>query len=394
MAINGNNIDGSVYRPIQDYDNNPNYINDLDPNINFYNKNTHTFMQGCKYFLEDDLNKVYGDNVNLQTGLSILSHNIRSVPKNLDKLTTYLNNANVPFSVIGLCETWHTQETVDLYGIPNYNTVHSYRQDQRGGGVSLYVHNAISFVHRTDFSCFNDCMECIFIEITGTDVGSNGNILVGLLYRPPSQSLVSFYEQLTQLMTKVTREKKKCYFMGDFNIDIPMDEHNNNTCTLLDIMYSMSFIPLITRPTRITSTSATFIDNIFCNILLNNNTRVNGVLYTDISDHLPVFTISECTQKRHGKGSRIINTRSFRDQNVCLFKALVGSIDWPPVLSQVDTQQSYSIFVDLINTAYDEAFPIRRTFIKNARSNPWITKSLKKCIKVKKQIVCAIQKQK
>ena len=72
MAINGNNIDGSVYRPIQDYDNNPNYINDVDPNINFYNENTHTFMQGCKYFLEDDLNKVYGDNVNLQTGLPIL----------------------------------------------------------------------------------------------------------------------------------------------------------------------------------------------------------------------------------------------------------------------------------------------------------------------------------
>ena len=107
----------------------------------------------------------------------------------------------------------------------------------RGGGVSLYMHNAISFVHRTDFSCFNDCMECIFIEITGTDVGSNGNILVGLLYRLPSQSLVSFYEQITQPMTKVTREKKKCYFMGDFNINIPMDEHNNNTCTLLDIMY-------------------------------------------------------------------------------------------------------------------------------------------------------------
>ena len=46
------------------------------------------------------------------------------------------------------------------------------------------MHNDISFVHRTDFGCFNDCMECIFIEITGTDVGSNGNILVGLLYRP------------------------------------------------------------------------------------------------------------------------------------------------------------------------------------------------------------------
>ena len=113
MAINGHIIDGSAYRPIQDYDNNPNYINDFDPK-NVYNENTHTVMQGCKYFLEDDLNKVYGDNVSLQTGISILSHNIRSVPKNLDKLTTYLNNVNVPFSVIGLSETWHTQETVDL----------------------------------------------------------------------------------------------------------------------------------------------------------------------------------------------------------------------------------------------------------------------------------------
>ena len=90
MEINGNAIYGSLYRSIVDYDNNPNYINDLDPNINLYNENTHTFMQGCKYFLEDYLNRVYGDNANLQTGLSILSHNIRSVPKNLDKLTTIL----------------------------------------------------------------------------------------------------------------------------------------------------------------------------------------------------------------------------------------------------------------------------------------------------------------
>ena len=75
------------------------------------------------------------------------------------------------------------------------------------------MHNAISFVHRTDFSCFNDCMECIFIEITGTDVGSNGKYLLDYCIDLPSQSLVSFYEQLTQLMTKVTREKNKFYFI-------------------------------------------------------------------------------------------------------------------------------------------------------------------------------------
>ena len=47
------------------------------------------------------------------------------------------------------------------------------------------------------------------------------------------------------------------------------------------------FFPLITRPTRITSNTATLIDNIFTNHL--NNYSFSGLLFTDISDHLPIF---------------------------------------------------------------------------------------------------------
>ena len=54
-------------------------------------------------------------------------------------------------------------------------------------------------------------------------------------------------------------------------------------------MYSRMFFPLITRPTRITSNTATLIDNIFTNNL--NNLSVSGLMFCDISDHLPIFTM-------------------------------------------------------------------------------------------------------
>lgn len=56
----------------------------------------------------------------------------------------------------------------------------------------------------------------------------------------------------------------------------------------LNIMYSKMFFPLITRPTIITSYTATLLDNIFINSL--DSFCASGVLFSDVSDHLPVFT--------------------------------------------------------------------------------------------------------
>lgn len=60
-------------------------------------------------------------------------------------------------------------------------------------------------------------------------------------------------------------------------------------------MFSSSFYPLISKPTRITKTSATLIDNIFVNDITQNFKC--GLLFTDISDHLPEFQITNCTNK-------------------------------------------------------------------------------------------------
>ena len=60
-------------------------------------------------------------------------------------------------------------------------------------------------------------------------------------------------------------------------------------------IYTNRFFPLITRPLRITSHTATFfLDNIFVNNCFERSR--SGLLFTDISDHLPVFSVhSDCT---------------------------------------------------------------------------------------------------
>ena len=50
----------------------------------------------------------------------------------------------------------------------------------------------------------------------------------------------------------------------------------------------MNFIPLITKSTHLYSNGNSLIDNIFTNV--NKYLIYNGIIYTDISDHLPIFS--------------------------------------------------------------------------------------------------------
>ena len=58
------------------------------------------------------------------------------------------------------------------------------------------------------------------------------------------------------------------------------------------MMYSYGMFPLITKSTRITTDSATLIDNIFTNNCFQ--VHQNGILCTYISDHLPIFSALPC----------------------------------------------------------------------------------------------------
>jgi hypothetical protein len=94
---------------------------------------------------------------------------------------------------------------------------------------------------------------------------------------------------LNDILINITRGNKLCYIMGDFNLDLLRYNDNVPTQEFIDRLFTYSTLyPLISNPTRITSHTATLIDNIFTNQLSDN--VFNGIVLNDLSE-----CIGKCT---------------------------------------------------------------------------------------------------
>ena len=104
-----------------------------------------------------------------------------------------------------------------------------------------------------------------------------------------------------------------------------------------DTMFSYGFIPLITRPTRVTQSSATLIENIFTNQLVDpHNESMQGILITDISDHYPIFHMTKSIKKREAEVK--ISRRNYNMKNKDKFVQLMSAVDWSAIFAAVDSQ--------------------------------------------------------
>ena len=138
------------------------------------------------------------------------------------------------------------------------------------------------------------------------------------IYRPPSANLHEFLESFQQLLHRVTRDNKMCYIMGDFNLDLLNTDLHSATNEFINALFSHFLYPLISRPTRLTSYSATLIDNIFTNNI--SASHDNGLIINDLSDHLPIFTL--CYTDAHSstiKPKESVAIRNFSSRNINAF---------------------------------------------------------------------------
>ena len=104
--------------------------------------------------------------------------------------------------------------------------------------------------------------------------------------------------------------------MGDYNIDLLKYDTHRLTAEFVDLMFANSFVPTINRPTRVTETSGTVIDNIFTNCYDINSKTVQGILTTDISDHYAVFHVNNRIKSSVDKDQsmiiRIMNEKKYK----------------------------------------------------------------------------------
>ena len=154
--------------------------------------------------------------------------------------------------------------------------------------------NIFSYEVRKDLSFRNEYCECLFIEIA-----DGKPALIAIVYRQHGTDLETFTEFISNKLDIVKSDKQACYLLGDLNINLLRHNVHRQTTDFLDIMYSNGLIPLINRPTRVTSETATIIDHIYSNDLNVTRTTVKGILVTGITDHYPIFNFSQpfgCSQ--------------------------------------------------------------------------------------------------
>ena len=211
---------------------------------------------------------------------SFLNVNIRSLSKNLENLKECIDILKKDFSVIGISETHLKQKPDDYYNLNGYKVEYTNRIGREKGGVCMYVSNQINYKLRTDLCNANSNYESCFIEIECINVK---NIVVGVVYRAHT-CIDNFLADFDPVLKKLNSEKKTVYIMGDFNIDLLKVDTHRPTHDYLELIYSYSLLPTIYKPTRITETTATIIDNILTN---DDNIIKSSILVTDITDHLP-----------------------------------------------------------------------------------------------------------
>ena len=81
----------------------------------------------------------------ITSNVSLFHANVRSLPKNLDTLTTYLYTLAFTFNVIAITETWATRNNKSLLHIAGFNSVLKNQPSGRGGGVALFIRDNSSF---------------------------------------------------------------------------------------------------------------------------------------------------------------------------------------------------------------------------------------------------------
>mgnify|MGYP001553100430 CR=1 FL=1 len=312
---------------------------------------------------------------------SLFHANIRSINRNYQELQNCLDLIELPFSIIALTETWLNDTNESLYELPNYTMINSIRENRVGGGISLLVRDSLHF-RKYPISVMNQTIECQFIEIISPN--PQNNIIVGVVYRPPSGSITNFTTAINEILEKIglRNKQKTCYIVGDFNIDLKKYHSSRDTAEFFDLLYSYSFIPLINKPTRVSSSTTSVIDNIFTNQL--TSTHNTGVIQADVSDHFPIYSI--CEMQSPTRAQEMIKTRSFKQTNVHKFSGLVRNESWENIYSSNNAQTAFSYFTDTLTSHFENSFPLCIKKPTKRDTNPWITRGLKTSIKQKNKL--------
>ena len=95
-----------------------------------------------------------------------------------------------------------------------------------------------------------------YVEMTAK---GGKHIILGSVYKSPNTCEKNLKDHLTELFNKIKGEKgnKELVIGMDHNMDLLKSHEHHKTQQFLDLILEHELVPMITRPTRITNSTAT-----------------------------------------------------------------------------------------------------------------------------------------
>ena len=186
--------------------------------------------------------------------LLILQWNTKGLRGKYDTLTDFLNNVlEQKADIIMVNETWLNNQSPPLLLITGYKFVGKPRSDRKGGGVGFLIRDDVIFRGKENLEIKSKTLENIVIEIKG-----KSNLLLCSGYRPPNTDLVEFLASYDKMVNNLKALKHTESVIGiDHNLDFIKHHLHKPTKMFIESNIDNNILPTITRPTRITKTSAT-----------------------------------------------------------------------------------------------------------------------------------------
>ena len=308
---------------------------------------------------------------NSNNRFSIMQLNARSLLPKLAEISCLADELK-NLGIIAISESWLNDDTESLVNIDGFKFINRNRQHKHGGGVGIFVADRFEFTVRHDLCPLNNVFDWVAIELLNCQNTNSKNIIVYSIYRPPNTDVSFFIEQInTSLKLLKHQPDNNIYLCGDFYIDLLNQDCHNIYADFVNILASLSFFPLITSSTRITSHSTSLIDNIFSNSFTEH---ITCILLSDISDHLPI--LAHRTLSNDPKTSKTHLHRKINIKNLNKLNEYFALFDWNSI--SIDDVNAYSQrFMDVFNNALNLTCPLENK-VMVGNKHPWLTKGLRK----------------
>lgn len=347
-------------------------------------------------YIDDD--SIVTELKTLSEGIILLSSNIQSMNAKFDQLKIYLSilkDKDIVPTIICLQETWHA-ETDDLkrYKLDDYHLIPKGHSATTHGGLMTYISKNFQY-KQLPIAQRSDIWEQQFFEITHKKYDSK--LVLGNIYRPPRElaSIVKiFSDEFRGILQNLSYIKGEIALAGDYNHDLFKADSKPHCAEFLDLVVANSFMPRIVRPTRVTRTSDTLIDNIFIRFSPVFVSSISCILTNKLSDHYPILVKIRMFGHSMTKERRKNKYRLIRKETKTALTNLLTELTNLDILNKLDTSDSadanknYKILTDILTESYNRHCPLRNVkFDKRKHKNSeWITDAIMNSIKQRNKL--------